>query len=228
MIFATPAKWFARRLLGDSHYRVKSFIQRFAYRIGIWRIPPHAKLHLGCGSRHIDGFVNIDLLSGLADVLADCTRLGFIKSGSASHVLVEHMLEHLSRAGAASALREWARLLEPGGVLEVEVPDVLWCLENFLAAPEAERYRDVYEGKGAIAAVYGLQTNPGQFHQFGYTPDHLSECVKAAGLEVIDIKLHMTAHPCRAIRIWARKGVAGGAGPRAADYPRALQESGQR
>jgi hypothetical protein len=223
----TPLKHLARFLLGDSYYRFKGFIQRSAYRIGIWRMPTPVKLHLGCGSRHVDGFVNIDLLSGVADLLADCTQLSFLRSGIASDVLVEHMLEHLSRAEARIALREWARLLAPGGVLEVEVPDVRWCLENFLAAPETERYQGPYEGKGAVAAVYGLQTNPGQFHKFGYTPDYLAECIRACGLEVIESKLHMTAHPCRAIRIWARKN--GGAADRvaASDNGHILAETNQ-
>jgi hypothetical protein len=75
-----------------------------------------------------------------------------------------------------------------------------------LATPERERYESLYEGKGAIAAVYGLQTNAGQFHKFGYTPEHLAGCMRDCGLEVQAVKLHMTAHPCRAIRVWARKG----------------------
>jgi predicted SAM-dependent methyltransferase len=206
MSLSTPVKWLGHKLLGDSYYWVKSFVQRTAYRVGIWQMTTPVKLHLGCGSRHLDDFVNIDLLSGVADILADCTRLSFLKSGVASHILVEHMLEHLSRDEACAALREWGRLLVPGGVLEVEVPDVVWCLENFLATPERERYASQYEGKGAIAAVYGLQTNAGQFHKFGYTPEHLAGCIRDCGLEVQEVKLHMTTHPCRAIRVWARKG----------------------
>ncbi len=205
MNITSPAKKLARRLLGSSYDRLKSTVQRTAYRARLWKLPSPVKLHLGCGNRHLDGFVNIDLLSGVADVLADRTCLTFIRSDTVSHILVEHMLEHLGRSQAQAALREWSRVLKPGGVLEIEVPDVIWCLENFLAAPAAERYRVAYEDKGAIASIYGLQTNPGQFHKFGYTPEHLSECVSACGLEVIDVKLHMTYHPCRSIRIWGRK-----------------------
>src|SRR5262249_16097230 len=98
-------------------------------------------------------------------------------------------------------------LLAPGGILEIEVPDILWCLENFLATPEVERYQCQYEGKGAVAAIYGLQTNPGQFHKYGYTPEHLAESVTSCGLEVVSVKLHMTTHPSHAIRLSARKGV---------------------
>ena len=199
------AKRVVRAALGDAFSPVKGAVQRGLFGLGIWRLPTPVRLHLGCGPRHLDGYVNIDLLSGVADILADCTRLPFIKSGTASHILVEHMLEHLSRAGAQAALQEWARLLAPGGVLEVEVPDVIWCIEHFLSSTEAERYQSQYEGKGAIAALFGLQTNPGQFHRFGYTPDHLMSCLRAVGLDVIDVKLYMTPHPCRSIRVYARK-----------------------
>jgi hypothetical protein len=200
-----PAKYLARKLLGNYVFVVKARLQQAGIRTGLRRLPTPLRLHLGCGSRHLEGYVNIDLLSGLADLLADCTRLTFIPSASVSHILVEHMVEHLSRAEALAALREWTRVLEPGGVLEIEVPDVLWCIENFLATPDEERYAILYEGKGAVAALYGLQTNPGQFHKFGYTPAHLADCVRGCGLEVTELKTHMTAHPCRAIRIWAKK-----------------------
>jgi predicted SAM-dependent methyltransferase len=186
--------------------RLKSFAQRAAIRVGLWKFESPVRLHLGCGSRNLPGFVNIDLLSGAADVLADCTRLGFLRSGSVTHILVEHMLEHLSREQSALALREWARVLQPGGVLEVEVPDLIWCMENFLVASEEDRYRHLYEGRGAVASIYGLQTNPGQFHRFGYTAEHLEDCVRACGLDVFDTKIYMTYHPCRSVRVYARKG----------------------
>jgi predicted SAM-dependent methyltransferase len=200
-----PFKTFARWILGDRYYRLKSVIQRTGYRVGFLRVTPPVKLHLGCGSRHIDAYLNIDLLSGVADIQADCCRLGFLKDGIADHVLVEHMLEHLSRREALAALREWARLLCPGGVLDVEVPDLIWCLENFLQAPLSQRYQGPYENQGAIASLYGLQSNPGQFHKFGYTKEYLADCIESCGLTVQEVKLYMTYHPCRSIRIRAWK-----------------------
>jgi predicted SAM-dependent methyltransferase len=195
-----------RRLLGPFFIPLKSWIQRTGFRLGFFRLKPPVKLHLGCGMRPLAGYVNIDMVCETGDILADCCDLAFLPSGIASHILNEHMLEHLGRVSAISALREWSRLLAPDGILEVEVPDILWCMEKFLAASEGERYGGpLYEGRGLIATVYGLQTTPGQFHQFGYTPDHLAASLTASGFEILDVKTYMTRHPCRSIRIRAKK-----------------------
>jgi len=190
--------------------RLKSTLACWCFRLGLAKVLGLSaafpiKLHLGCGDRYAKGFLNLDLVSATADINADCVRLGFLKDRSVSYILVEHMLEHLSRREGLSALKEWARLLIPGGIVEIEVPDVVWCLENFLGKTESERYDGEYMRQGAIAAIYGMQTDPGHFHKFGYTKEYLIECLKVCGFGARSVKTYMSFHPCRSIRVTAVK-----------------------
>ncbi|CAN5556229.1 hypothetical protein BH09PLA1_BH09PLA1_19000 [soil metagenome] len=75
------------------------------------------KLNLGCGTNILSGWENhdadVDLRQPLpwADVSAD-------------YILLEHVLEHFNSAAGYSILEECWRVLKPGGVLRVCVPDV--------------------------------------------------------------------------------------------------------
>ncbi len=81
------------------------------------------KLHLGCGSNHIDGWVNIDLVSTAADLPWDLRYPLPFPENSVFAIFHEHLLEHLQFPAAATFLRECYRALRPGGVLRVAVPD---------------------------------------------------------------------------------------------------------
>jgi predicted SAM-dependent methyltransferase len=81
------------------------------------------RLHIGCGRNHLPGWVNIDLAGLGADLPWDLRhRLPFY-DGSSAAIFHEHLLEHLPIDGALSLLRECWRLLRPGGILRVGVPD---------------------------------------------------------------------------------------------------------
>lgn len=88
------------------------------------------KLHLGCGQRHLDGYVNIDyppaehtvMVNPVADEFADIRQLRYA-AGSVSEVRLHHVFEHFSRPQAAALAAGWASWLEPGGLLRIEVPD---------------------------------------------------------------------------------------------------------
>ncbi len=83
----------------------------------------HLKLHLGCGQNRIDGWVNIDLLSTAADLPWDLRNGLPFPANSVAAVFHEHLLEHLPFPAAVAFLRECYRVLQPGGVMRVAVPD---------------------------------------------------------------------------------------------------------
>ena len=82
------------------------------------------KLNLGCGGNKIAGWENHD-----ADV--DITKRLPWADGSASHILAEHVVEHIDSAGAWSFFNECHRLLKQGGVLRVIVPSVTRMTHNY-------------------------------------------------------------------------------------------------
>lgn len=81
------------------------------------------RLHLGSGGEHKDGWVNVDLLGDPVELAWNLARPLPLPSGSVEAVFHEHLLEHLSLADGAALLRECHRVLRPGGVLRIGVPD---------------------------------------------------------------------------------------------------------
>lgn len=86
-------------------------------------------LNLGSGTYNAPGWVNVDLW-GLhrtwgvdPDVIWDLRRPLPLPDGSVRAVFLEHVLEHLPAPVGLAALDQAFRLLEPGGVLRVSVPD---------------------------------------------------------------------------------------------------------
>ena len=76
------------------------------------------------GRVHED-WVNLDLVAHLPGVIAHDIRTGLpFPDNSFSAVYHSHVLEHLRRSSAPALLRECYRVLAPGGILRVAVPDL--------------------------------------------------------------------------------------------------------
>jgi predicted SAM-dependent methyltransferase len=86
------------------------------------------QLNVGSGQRPFaTPFTNIDSNPRWnADLICDAGRLPY-SSGSCSLIISHHQLEHVELSKADDMLREWYRLLAPGGSLLIFVPD-LWKL----------------------------------------------------------------------------------------------------
>jgi predicted SAM-dependent methyltransferase len=75
------------------------------------------KLNLGCGTNHLNGWHNHD-----RDV--DITKPLPFPTESATHIFIEHCVEHVSYHEAVRFFNEAFRVLRPGGVLRVTVPSI--------------------------------------------------------------------------------------------------------
>ena len=93
---------------------------------------PH-RLNIGCGEKPRAGWLNIDL-DPRADLRLDIRRPLPFPAGSCAEIYSEHVLEHLAYPGEVEeVLRDWWRVLAPGGMLSVGVPDTgypLACYAN--------------------------------------------------------------------------------------------------
>jgi predicted SAM-dependent methyltransferase len=131
-------------------------------------------LHLGCGQRRLEGFLNIDIMpSSAVDLLCDSRRLPF-PAGTVSRIETYHMIEHLPRHDFLEALFEWNRVLEEGGTLAIECPDFDATIKEYM---EGKRFR--------INNIFGLQRHPGDYHLFGYTFEDLAETLQGLGFRDI-------------------------------------------
>jgi predicted SAM-dependent methyltransferase len=107
-------------------------------------------VNLGCGGCFHSDWVNFDFVSQSPDVIQHDLRTRLpLNDGSCAVVYHSHVLEHLPRAFAPLFLQECYRVLIPGGLLRVVVPDLetiarlyLKNLEGALAgdAQAARRY----------------------------------------------------------------------------------------
>ncbi|MEK7118022.1 MAG: methyltransferase domain-containing protein [Patescibacteria group bacterium] len=80
------------------------------------------KLNCGCGEDKKAGYINLDRSSGAApDVVHDLNMFPYpFPDNSFELIEAFHVLEHLDRP--FDAMKEFYRLLEPGGTLHVKVP----------------------------------------------------------------------------------------------------------
>ena len=92
-------------------------------------------VNVGCGSRGLDGWVNIDSVPGRGETcVRDCRKALPLASASARGIFTEHFLEHLDYYEEAPIfLRECRRVLAAGGILRVIVPDGAKYLEAYCA-----------------------------------------------------------------------------------------------
>jgi len=82
-------------------------------------------LNLGCGQRFHPDWMNIDFVSHAPEVMAHDLTTGIpVPDNSADAVYHSHVLEHFSKSNGAAFIQECFRVLKPGGVLRVVVPDL--------------------------------------------------------------------------------------------------------
>ena len=91
-------------------------------------------LNIGCGKIRLGNAVGVDNdpAAPTIDVLADGVKLPF-ENESQDYVLSLHNLEHYHQS-TLIALREWHRVLKPGGICAVIVPDGDRKMDAFYAA----------------------------------------------------------------------------------------------
>jgi len=151
------------------------------------------RLNLGCGSKPQSGYTNCDLFPGpgIDEVFSlDCVPYA---DNSVDEIASEHALEHLPRPRSEAALAEWARVLKPGGRLDLKIPDIELCCQNFLT-DKTNQYTwwlhtiyGVQDYRGNLNYPLQNKVNPGQIHYTGYTKDRITELLKINGFEVTKI-----------------------------------------
>lgn len=90
------------------------------------------KLNLACGPNYLDGWVNIDIDSEVADIQSDLTKPLPFEDSTVSHIYAEHFIEHIDQQDALYFLQECKRVLAPKGVLRLSTPSLYYLLVNYL------------------------------------------------------------------------------------------------
>lgn len=159
---------------------VMSVIRRGRFRKLIKGKP--LKLHLGCGSIHLDGYINVDKFNTSADLVMDAWKLNF-PDNSVDEIFTSHMVEHMTYPQFMKALEEWKRVLNRGASLIIRCPNFEECLKRWQNADYQKRWGANNEG---VNVILGFQyRGPGYVNRNIFTSKRLADLVSRVGFEVI-------------------------------------------
>lgn len=137
------------------------------------------RLNLGCGDDIKEGYINIDLYNDKAELQCDIAKLPF-GDNKVDEVLVSHVLEHYHFHDGEAALKEWYRVLKPGGKIKIEVPDFYHLCKEFTKwVEEGQPYHELY------GYFFSDPWNPGHQHLFMYTEGTLKWRMEGVGFKNI-------------------------------------------
>ena len=107
--------------------------------------------------------------------------------------LASHVLEHLPMRDTEAAVREWLRIVKPGGKLVIRVPNLQYACRKVANGEQTFDYQqDGITMQYHHLMIYGLQSTPGQFHMNGFTQDSLMKLAVATGGKGSEVILEHT------------------------------------
>lgn len=114
------------------YFEALSFIGRLKSRPLVLATNTRSYINLGSGPRIVKGFINIDFFttSGI-EYGADLRYALKIGENTVDGVFCEHTLEHLSYHDGRNLLGECYRILKPGGVIRIVVPDLSLFMTHY-------------------------------------------------------------------------------------------------
>ena len=98
------------------------------------------RLNLGCGGRYCSDWINVNFTSTGPGVIAANLLAGLpFPDASFDIVYHSHLLEHIPKPLVSGFLKECRRVLKPGGIIRVVVPDLEAMTRSYLQALENAR-----------------------------------------------------------------------------------------
>ena len=140
------------------------------------------KIEFGCGETPTkEGFKTCDIrdLPGVDYVCPSWEIDKLVQENTVEEIFSRHFFEHLTFAQGEVMLDKWRKILKPGGMCEMMLPNMALHVQQWL-----ERKTD-REIKHAMAGFWGWQR--GEFddvwdvHKSGYDKELLTNLVKSKG-----------------------------------------------
>jgi predicted SAM-dependent methyltransferase len=132
------------------------------------------KVVLGCGPWPIDKYHMqfIDSTWTLTDLHPNIPEIQKVDarqlpygSNSLGAIYASHILEHVMRPEIDKVLNEWQRVLYPGGIIQVSIPDMEWACKLIIDNPTSLEKFD-----HACDVIYNSQQDGiRDVHFFGFT-----------------------------------------------------------
>ena len=144
-------------------------------------------LNVGCGPYPKPEFINLDYTwNPNIDICWDITRKPYpLESGSLEGIYTEHCLEHIEFKDMKENLKEFYRLLKPGGVVRIVMPDGEIYLDIYQRRKQGSTELMPFE-EGYIspmARINGIFRNHG--HRFIYDFETMKRLMEEVGFKTI-------------------------------------------
>jgi predicted SAM-dependent methyltransferase len=151
------------------------------------------KLNLGCGPNRKDGWINVDLFCSSADLQLDLRVPWPFPDNSVSYIYSEHVFEHFELdVEVPHFLSEALRVLAPGGVFDVSVPDSGPLLRAY-GDPEATFWSTAstmgwHPGCKTQLERINYHFRQGGEHKYAWDAETLTKTLQAAGFTAITLR----------------------------------------
>lgn len=143
------------------------------------------KLNLGCGNKILPGYTNVDTVdsrNGMKpDVVCDIRDLKEFDDCVADEILNVHVIEHFYYWEIPALLKEWIRVLKPGGKLVTETPNLLTACQQVVNNPYKASRPDA---NMSMWPLYGnpFEQDPLMCHKWLFTPETLGDLLTQVGM----------------------------------------------
>lgn len=137
------------------------------------------KLNLGCGTKKIHGYTNIDARCDVfPDVTCELSALNTLYCKNSVDVIYAcHVLEHIQRKEVKHTIERWVDILKPGGELRISVP-------NFEAVVD---YYGLTKNINPLQTLlYGGHKYPQDYHYVMFDFNSLEQLLLDCGLMNIE------------------------------------------
>jgi predicted SAM-dependent methyltransferase len=122
------------------------------------------KLNIGSGPNKIDGYESVDHIFG-----HEAFPLAY-GDATCDQVYASNVLEHFPIGAVLDVLKEWFRVLAPGGRIRIAVPDGQYWAKKFADGEIDAMYR-----------MHGGQTSDRDYHYVSFTDRTLRDALAQAG-----------------------------------------------
>jgi predicted SAM-dependent methyltransferase len=134
------------------------------------------KLDIGSQAARFKDFTTVDLYATEADIKADAGALPF-DDNSVEEIWASHILEHIPPPRVQAVLKEWLRVLIPGGLARIVIPDLDDACRAWLQRKP-----------GAQSMIFGMYEGEGQVHYLGWGALELRDELAAAGFHIVTVQ----------------------------------------
>ncbi len=140
------------------------------------------RLHIG-GVEQKEGWEILNAVNGeFVDHLRQADDLTVFSDHSFVEIYASHVLEHIDYNGKLQqALKEWHRVLSPGGKIYISVPDL-----DILAGLFLNKDLSLDERFHVVRMIFGGHIDQHDYHQVGLNMELLAAFAGTAGFENIE------------------------------------------